>query len=186
MATARHATDLDSDSVLALLALSAVYFYRREFAEADEVNRRLLMLHPANPEVLFQVGWRTAFAWDWDEGMALVRRAIERGIRAPWGYQLFVVFDHYRRGDYQAALAAAEPIAETRMVQLAALLAAIHGQLGNRTEAQRELERARAINPIFLRDPRTAMRRHNTPEDLIEQVVAGLIKAGLDGSSAIN
>jgi TolB-like protein len=186
MTTARHALELSPDNVYGLLALSTMHFYRREFAAADEINRRLLTLHPTNPEVLFQVGWRTAFARDWDDGMALVRQAIDRSIKAPWGYQLFIVFDHYRRGDYEAALAAAKPIAETRMVQLAALLAAIHGQLGNKEEAQRELDRAMAINPLFLQDPRTAMRRHNTPEDLIDQVIDGLIKAGLNTSAAIN
>ena len=35
-----------------------------------------------------------------------------------------------------------------------------------------------AINPLFLADPRTAMRRHNTPEDVIDKIIDGLIKAG--------
>ena len=176
--TARHAVELDPDSVPALLALSTMHFYRREFAEADEINRRLLALNPTNPEVLGQVGWRTAFAGQWDEGIALVRRAIDRSIRAPWAYQMFIAFDDYRRGDYQAALAEVEPIAEVGTVQLPVLLAAIHGQLGNKDEARRALDRARALNPLFLADPRAAMRRHNTPEDLIDQLIEGLIKAG--------
>jgi tetratricopeptide (TPR) repeat protein len=184
--TARHAAELDANNVFVLLTLSTLYFYGREFAEADEINRRLRSLHPTNPEVLFQVGWRTAFAEDWDEGIALVRQAIDRSINTSWAYYLPIVFDHNRRGDYKAALAAAEPIAETRMVQVAALLAAIHGELGNQEEAQRELDRAMAINPLFLQDPRVAMRRHNTPEDLIDQVVDGLVKAGLDASPMIN
>jgi hypothetical protein len=58
-------------------------------------------------------------------------------------------------------------------------VAAIHGQLGNRDQAQRALDRAMAMNPIFLQDPRAAMRRHNTPEDLIDQLIDGLRKAGL-------
>ncbi len=94
------------------------------------------------------------------------------------GDRLFIVFDHYRRGEYKAALVEAEPIAATRMVQVAVLLAAIHGQLANKDEARRALDRAMALNPIFLEDPRAAMRRHNTPQDLIDQVIDGLIKAG--------
>ena len=176
--TARHAVELDPDSVPALLALSTMHFYRREFAEADEINRRLLALNPTNPEVLGQVGWRTAFAGQWDEGIALIRRAIDRSIRAPWAYQMFIAFDDYRRGDYQAALAEVEPIAEVGTVQVAVLLAAVHGQIGNKDEARRALDRAKAINPLFLADPRAAMRRHNTPEDLIDQLIDGLIKAG--------
>jgi len=68
LSTARRAVELNPDSVLALISLSTMHFYRREFAEADEINRRLLALNPTIPEVLGQVGWRTAFAGDWDEG----------------------------------------------------------------------------------------------------------------------
>jgi TolB-like protein len=176
--TARHAVELDPDGVYPLLALSTVHFYRREFAEAAEINRRLLALSPTNPEVLGQIGWRTAYAGHWDEGVALTRRAIDRSIRAPWAYPMFIAFDHYRRGEYQAALADVEPIAQTQMVQLAVFLAALHGELGNKDEARRQLDRAMAINPLFLADPGAAMRRHNTPEDLINQIIDGLIKAG--------
>ena len=94
-----------------------MHFYRRDFAEADEINRRLLALNPTNPEVLGQVGWRTAFARDWDEGIALVRQAIDRSIKAPWWYHMFIAVDHYRRGDYHAALAEADPIADTNIVR---------------------------------------------------------------------
>jgi TolB-like protein len=177
--TARHAVELDNSGVYSLLALSAVHFYRREFAEADETNRRLLSLNPTNPEVLGQVGWRTAFAGDWDQGLALIRQAIDRSIKAPWFYRMFIAFDHYRRRDYEAALVEVEPIADAGTVQLPVLVAAIHGQLGNRDQAQRALDRAMAMNPIFLQDPRAAMRRHNTPEDLIDQLIDGLRKAGL-------
>jgi TolB-like protein len=180
MTTARHALELSPDNLYALLALSAIQFYQREFAEADGINRRLLALNPTNPEVLFQVGWRTAFARNWDDGMALIRRAIDRSIQAPWGYHLFVAFDYFRHRDYEAALAAAEPIAGVGTAQLPVLVAAIHGELGNKDEARRALDRANAINPLFLEDPWTAMRRHNTPEDLIDELMDGLRKAGLE------
>ncbi len=178
MSTARHAVELDHDNLLALLALSTMHFYRREFAEAAEINRVVLALSPTNPEVLGQVGWRTAFAGRWDEGLALVRQAIDRSIKPPWADRLMIVFDHYRRGDYQRALAEVEPIADTQIVQVAAVLAAIQGELGNQGEARRALRRAMALNPLFLKDPRAAMRRHNAPEDLIDKVIDGLIKAG--------
>ena len=176
--TACHAVELDPDGVYPLLALSTVHFYRREFAEAAEINRRLLALSSTNPEVLAQVGWRTAYAGNWDEGIALVKEAIDRSIKAPWFYQTVIAFDDYRRGDYRAALAEVEPIAGLGTVQLPVLLAAIQGQLGNQDGARRALDRAMALNPLFLADPRTAMRRHNTPEDVIDKIIDGLIKAG--------
>ena len=187
LSTARHAVELDRDSVLALLALATMHFYRGEFAEAQAIDRRLLSLNPTNPHVLGQVGLRTARVGNWDEGIALVRQSIERSITAPWGYHTMIALDHYRRGDYHAALADAEQFAGARIVTVAVVLAAIHGQLGNQDEARRALDRARTLDANAIRDPRTWLRRAiNLPEDLLDQLMDGLTKAGLDTSSAIN
>jgi adenylate cyclase len=187
LSTARHAVQLDGDSVLALLALSTMHFYRGEFAEAEEIDRRLLALNPTNPHVLGQVGWRTARARDWDRGIALVRQSIDRSIKAPWGYHMAIALDRYRRGDYQAALAEAEPIEGANIATAAVVLAAIHGRLGDKDEARRALDRARALDPTSVQDPRAWLRRAiELPEDLIEQLMAGLIKAGLSPAPVIN
>jgi TolB-like protein/Flp pilus assembly protein TadD len=177
--SARHAVDLDGGGVLGLLALSSVDFYRRDFAEADDVNRRLLALNPTNPEVLAQVGWRTAFARNWDEGMALVREAIDRSIKAPEWYHLITAFDRYRSGDYRAALADLTTISQSSWVWGSLVLAAAQGQLGNEDEARRALERAMALSPDVLQNPRVAMSVHNIPPSLIDKLMDGLTKAGL-------
>jgi TolB-like protein len=184
LSTARHAVELDRDNVLALLALSTVHFYRGELAEAEEIDRRLLSLNPTNPHVLGQVGWRTARAGNWDEGIALVRRSIERSIKAPWGYHMVIALDHYRRGDYHAALADADQFAGARIATVAVVLAAIHGQLGNKDEARRALDRARTLDAHAIQDPRTWLRRAlNLPGDVIDQLTEGLVKAGLPTSA---
>jgi adenylate cyclase len=187
LSTARHAVELDRDSVLALLALSAVHFYRGEFAEAEDIHDRLLSLNPTNPHVLGQVGWRTARAGNWDEGIALVRQSIDRSIKAPWGYHMAIALDHYRRGDYHAALADAEQFEGARIATVAVVLAAIHGQLGNNDEARRALDRAMALDARAARDPRAWLQRAlNLPEHAIDQLMDGVVKAGLPTNAPIN
>jgi Flp pilus assembly protein TadD len=179
--------ELDRDSVLALLALSTMHFYRAEFAEAEEIHRRLLSLNPTNPHVLGQVGWRTARAGNWDEGIALVRQSIDRSITAPWGYHMAIALDHYRREEYHAARAKADQFAGAKIVTVAVILAAIHGQLGNMDEARRALSRARTLDAKAMQDPRAWLRGAlNLPEDLIEQLMDGLVKAGRPALAAIN
>ncbi len=180
LSTARHARELDGDGVQGLLALSSVQFYRREFAEADATHRRLLSLNPTNPEVLAQVGWRTAFAYDWDEGIGYLREAMARSIKMPDWYRLIMTFDHYRRGDYEAALDELGDVATTKWVFAPLTLAAIHGQLGNQDEAAAALDRTMDLNPGFLENPRAAFELHNVPPALIDQLMEGLRKAGLE------
>jgi tetratricopeptide (TPR) repeat protein len=184
LSTARHAVELNHDSVLALLALSTMHFYRDEFAEAGEIHRRLLSLNRSNPHVLGQVGWRTARAGNWDEGKALVRQSIDRSIKAPWGYHMAIAVDHYRRGDYHRALAEAEQFARARIATVALVLGAIHGQLGNNEEARRALDRAMALDAHAARNLRDWLRRAlNLPEDVIDKLMDGLVNAGLPTSA---
>jgi hypothetical protein len=137
--------------------------------------------------VLGQVGWRTARAENWDEGIALVRQSIDRSIKAPWGYHMAIALDHYCRGDYHAALGEAEQFAGARIATAAIVLAAVHGQLGNKDEARRALDRAQTFDALAIQDPRAWLHRAlNLPEDVIDQLMDGLIKAGLPTPAPIN
>jgi tetratricopeptide (TPR) repeat protein len=167
--------------------LATMHFYRGEFAEAEAIDRRLLALNPVNPHVLGQVGLRTARAGSWDEGMALVRQSIDRSIKAPWGYHIAIAIDDYRRGNYHAALADAEQFAGAEIVTVALVLAAIHGQLGNKDEARRALARAEALDADAMKDPVAWLRRaYNLPEDVIDQLMDGLAKASLPAFAPTN
>ena len=66
------------------------------------------------------------------------------------------------------------------------LLAAIHGQLGNEDEARRALDRAKDHQPTLLRTRGPPLSVHNTPEDLIDQVIDGLLKAGLNPAPPVD
>lgn len=94
-----------------------------------------------------------------------------------------MAFHHYRRGDYRTALAEGN-VAGSNWVWGPMTLAAVQGQLGNQDEARHALDRAKDLNPGFLRDPRSAMKVHNLPEDLIDQLIDGLHKAGLEVHAA--
>lgn len=179
LSSAQRSVELDSNGVLGLLALSSALFYRREFVEADQVHRRVLALNPVNPEVLAQVGWRTAFAGDWDKGAELLQRAIDRSIQAPHWYHLMIAFDHYRRGAFEAALANLSVMAEWKWAWGPLVLAAVQGQLGNREQARRALQQTMALDPGILRNPRASLELHNVPPALTEHIIEGLRKAGL-------
>lgn len=114
----------------------------------------------------------------------MLELAVARSIKAPDWYHLHIVLDHYRQRDYRAALAEIDRLANAEDIWALVLSAAIHAQLDSREEARRALERAEALNPRLLQDPRGAMRTHHFPEDVINQLVDGLRKAGLEVPAA--
>ncbi len=180
LAAAQRARDLDPDNVTSLSAYAAVQYYRGQFAEAESAQRRAVALNPNNPEILAQLGWRLAFARDWDAGISLVRQATRQSMLHSGWYYMILAFDSYRRGDYQAALADMNQAGELDFFGGAALVAMCQAELGNQKAARRALDRAIALDPTLATDPRGAYRLHHVPESLIDKFIDGLRKAGLE------
>ena len=181
---AQRAVDLDPDDVTTLSAYATVQFYRGNFAEAEEMQRRAVALNPSNPEALGQLGWRIAFGRDWPEGIALVRRAAQLSMAQRGWYYLHLAIDRYRHGDYQSGLADLNRLGDGFFFLSPALQAMFQAQLGHRAAARAALKEALLRNPTLAKDPRGAFRLHRTPEDLIDQFMDGLQKAGLESAAA--
>jgi TolB-like protein len=184
LAAAERAKELDRDSYLTLSAYAAVQFYRGELDTAETVQRRAVMLNPNNPELLAQLGWRIAFTRDWDAGIAMVRQAIERSGATDGWYFVILAFDDYRRGDCEATLADLARMGGTFFVISPSLVAMCQAELGDHEAARQALKEALALDPTFAKDPRGAYRLHRVPESLIDQFMAGLVKAGLADPAA--
>ena len=182
LAGAERALELDYDSYLTLSAYAAVQFYRGKLDEAEAAQRRAVTLNPNNPELLAQLGWRVAFTRDWDQGIDIVRQAIERSRATHGWYFLLLAFDDYSRGDCEATLADVARIGATFFFISPALVAMCQAELGNPEPARRALEEALALDPTFAANPRDAYRLHQVPESLIDHFMTGLRKAGLDDS----
>jgi TolB-like protein len=178
-AAAARAKELDRDDALSLTAYAAAQFHRGHLEEAEAVQRRAVALNPNNPEPLVQLGFRIAFTRDWDEGLAVVRQAIERSRATDGWYYILLAIDHYRRGDCRAALADVARIGGRFFFVSPALVAMCQAELGNQPAARQALAEALALDPTFATDPRGAFRLHRVPESLIDQFMAGLHKAGL-------
>jgi adenylate cyclase len=101
---ARRAVGLDAESSLARLALSIVHFHRHDLDQSSREAAKALELTPYNPEVLLQVGWRTAVSGDWERGMSFMREGRAFDPNPPNWCRLIFALDAYRRGDRDVAL----------------------------------------------------------------------------------
>ena len=175
---ATHAVELDPHSQRALEALAAARFTRGEYAEAERLQRQALALNPNDPEALAQLGWRLAARGDWKNGLPFLDLAIARSANPPgWYFHLIAVHD-YLKGDYAAALDAAERSATMGSAVGLSLAAMSHAKLGDMEAARSDLAAMARAWPLLARDPAAAYASFQGTEDIVAALVAGLRDAG--------
>ncbi len=178
---AQSAVRLDGDSAFARLALSVVYFYRRDLGRAAEEAAKALELNPYNPEVMFQVGWRTAVSDDWDRGMRLVLTGRELDPDPPKWCRLVIALECYWRRDGRGALIEIENGAIIPIPLGYLIGAAVLAEFG-------ELDRALAVSaegnakfPGLFESAGPELAFHNFGPHIASRLLASLALAGIEG-----
>jgi TolB-like protein/Flp pilus assembly protein TadD/predicted Ser/Thr protein kinase len=176
---AQRAVELDGTSQLACRALAMAHYFRRELSAFRVAANRVLALNPRDTDNIGMIGVLIAESGDWEDGLSALRKAMELNPHhAGWLHTAFM-WDHYRKGDYEQALEEAEKINMPGFLWTHTGLAAIHAQLGNKDAAQRHRATFVDIAPDFAREARSELTKWFAPE-LVEQILDGLRKAGLD------
>lgn len=98
---------------------------------------------------------------------------------AGWLHFVFVD-DHYRKGEYEQALEAAEKINMPGHLWESAALAMINAQLGRTEAARKHLKTFTELAPDVARNPRAEFSKWYFSEEFVEHLVDGLRKAGLE------
>ena len=176
---ARKAIELDPDNCTGYQALFVAYFHKHDIDQFRATGERALALNPNDPNTLADYGLMLAFTGDWDRGVALTRKAIALSPVHPGWYHAAAIFDHYRKGEYEAALAEAKQGEMEGFYITHVFSAMAYGQLGRQEEAQAAIENLLALRPDFANTARDEFRRWNLAEDLIDHCLDGLRKAGL-------
>jgi serine/threonine-protein kinase len=125
------------------------------------------------------MGRMTAYTGDWEQGCAMVERAAQLNPRHPGWYWFPLFYNAYRQGDYTAALRFALKINLPHFYYAQVVLAAAYGQLGQRGAAAEALRELLVLRPDFALTGRDDLARWY-PSELVEHMMDGLRKAGLD------
>ena len=178
---AHSATDLDPDNPDAYYALAilsqmlgedAVVF--RNFAE------RAIELNPNDAFVLADLGTWIAYTGAWERGKELVSRAKALNPKHQSWWDWIWLLHHYRDGEYKEARDVALRINLPNNYVIQAALAATYGMMGERSKAEEELAHLFNIRPDFPSDPRAPYRIRGMEPELIEDLMEGLRRAGLE------
>jgi adenylate cyclase len=169
---AEQALELESSSILALQAASAVQFASGRTGQAVAVLERALELAPQDPELLAQLGTYLSFLGRWEEGGRLVEAALTFGDSGPGWYHFVLACRDYRRQAYEAARGHAVSAADSGLPAARPLLAAIRTRLGEALPPEPRAGEGGGTAPgMDLRD----LHGLPLPAPLVEEILAGLV-----------
>ncbi len=114
---------------------------------------------------------------DWDRGIDIVRRSMELNPHHPGWYHFPQFFDHYRKREFDQALATAKRINMPEDFWMHAVTAAASGRLGLKEEANTALELLRSLMPEFRDELGPTLGLWILDAAVVEQVVEGVAEA---------
>lgn len=120
------------------------------------------------------------YAGQWEKGKEWVSRSMQLNPKhQSWMWQTWHL-DYYLKGEYAKSrdMALKMNLPGNYMVQ--ASLTAAYAMNGEAEKAKKTLERLLELRPDYPDDPRAPFRARGMPTDLIEGIMGGLRKAGLD------
>jgi len=176
---ARRAVVLEPDNALAQRAMAAVLFTAGDVEGFRRHAERALELNPNDSDALADLGGKLAYAGEWERGLAMRRRAMELNPAHPDSYHIPFVFDAFRRGDEEAAMAILERIRLPDFLMVRLLRAAVLGRLGPPEAAALAVEDLLALQPEAASMARDYFGYWNLAPELIEALLGGLERAGL-------
>ena len=176
---ARRAVDAEPTNYLAHHALASVHFFRRELEVFRSEAEQAFHLNPMDGFTFGYLGMLTAFAGDWDRGLSLSEKARSLNPHHPGWYWFAPLFDAFRKQDYRLALKIAQKINMPNFWRTNIALAATYGHLGETGPGRKALELLLAARPEFATSAQEECNKWWKP-DLVDQILEGLKKAGLD------
>jgi TolB-like protein/Tfp pilus assembly protein PilF len=177
---ARRAVAAAPSNNLAYHMLAQALFFRRELQAFRSAAERAVALNPMDGCTTAFMGILMAYAGDWDHGCALAERAMELNPHHPGWYRFSSCINAYRKHDYREALDIALKINMPSYFYTHATIAAVYGQLGERVPAQAALRELLSQKPDFARIAREEWAKWVGPDELLEHMLDGLRKAGLE------
>ena len=164
---------------LSYYALAQAHFFRREFPAARTAAERAVSLNPMDGATAAFMGLLIAYSGKWERGCALAERSFQLNPNLPGMYHYTAWHDAYGRKDYRRALELALQLNTPDNFYQHAVLAMCYAQLGEMDAAHKSIQDMLALKPDYAEVARELHGKWIQP-DLVEQLLDGLRKAGLE------
>ncbi len=173
---AETAVRLRPDSHEAHFVLGQVFFSIGEWERSSlefNIARSLCKNHTI---IEYGTGFHLCLMGRWDEGMALVEKAMSLTDSYPVWFHLIPFLNFYRKKKYKEALAEAKKISLPKLLYSPLLKCAAYGQLGKLDKSQMEMQTLLSDYPDFLETGKQTLIRFLGTEALAEDVWDGVLK----------
>ena len=176
---ARKGAALEPGNQLTRAIMAYVYLLRGDTEASLLEGEVALALNPNSPYYTGTIGYVLVLSGDFERGRALVDKAIALNPCHPRWFHHACWLDHFRQGEYDAAYREARMTGPQIGFWDPALCAAPLGQLGRASEAKAFIQELRRLKPDLESRARELMSRSIKIEDIVDQFIDGLRRAGL-------
>jgi len=160
-------------------ALTLVHFHRGDKESFLKNVEQTIALNPNSPYVVGVAGWHMALYGEWERGLTLMGKGMKLNPYHPTWFHLATYLDHYRRCEYENALAEALKFNYPELFWDPLMRAAALGQMGRGREAKTAVGELLKLEPDFAARGRRLIRNYVKVDDLVQTIIEGLRKAGL-------
>jgi adenylate cyclase len=184
LALARRAVALDSSSQHAETFLAYAYAQRREISQFFAHAEHCMKLNPDSCFCSGLMGLCMGVAGDWEAALFHVHAAMDLLPSYPRILHHVPFMDHFRRGEFRAALAEARLYNVPGFFWAPLLRAAALGSLGQLEDGGAAIAELVSLRPDFVRNGRELVRRLVPHDAIVERLMDGLHRAGLPEADA--
>ena len=181
---ARRAISLDPQCQHAHWALAYVHFHARERDSFLQSAESTIKLNPNNGYLVGISSWAMALVGEWERGLSILGRLMEHNPYYPTWMHLAPFLHHYRNGEFQAALDHANKFNIPDLAWDSILRATALARIGRPEEAKDVLNEFTTGFPEAAADPAHYLRGYIFLDDLVDEVIDGLRKAGWSESES--
>ena len=176
----RRAVSTDPANQLVRI-ISAVFYFHFDNRELfyREI-KKALALNPNSSLRIGSIGQFLALYGDWEKGKKLIDKAMSGNINYPNWYHGTTTLYYYRQSDYTLAYKEAIQYDLPNLFWGPMLRAACLGQLQRREEVEQHITHLLELKPDFKEKARMLIQRYVKEDALVEHIIEGLQKAGLE------
>jgi len=180
LVAARRAVELDRANQFAMVALAQTHFFRQDLAAFGPAAERAMALNPLNTDALGILGLEIVHTAEFERGTTIVRHAMELNPNHAGWMHFAPLWNHFHKGEYEQALECANRVDVPGLFWPYLVMASACGHLGRRIEAAAAVRDLLTLDPEFAAHARTNVGTWHFASGLMNPILEGLRKAGLE------